>query len=503
MSPSQAGFRKGYSTLSQALASHDFSQRYTKNYQVFLDLKSAYDRVPIPTLLQKLSTRKADFSILSLIKSLFTDCRIKVVVNGLLTDPIPTERGLFQGSLLAPFLFDLFIDDLAQEIDQFSTIGNPSPGLFFADDIKLQHVSQDTMQLMINICYRWSIENGMAFNIGKCGNLSSFLFSIGDQVIPLVDSYKYLGFSHNLSGIDWQSHVKSLSQKASSHLTAISDASNLWTPASKLIIFKTFIRPQLEYGAPLLFHWTQHTSPKPKLTELENARSKCMSWIANNRQHKAVSALLGIPDTHHRFLLLSIKFFDHLTALSSNNPTVILWKGYQNNQQWLKNLLLPRIFELDPITLINPSSNVIEPNKQEIINKFSNEHLKSLGLLSTYIFTTCRRTSKHSSLGPDSCIFAGESSKLFVSWRLNTFGSRLTCPMCKHPFRRNHIQKCLLGDQQSHLNDHDLVQLTEDFKQNPELSNTSYNIIDSLLNHQSYPTASKFLQYIQSVLKKD
>lgn len=145
--PTQAGFKRGYSTMTHALATHEHCLR-EDCYTVFLDLKAAYDRVPVPLLLRKLEERRAPGSMVSLIGSLFLCCSMQAVVDGVLTPVVHRERGLMQGSLLSPFLFNLFIDDLARSL---SSIGRtPSTGapyacsLEFADDILIFYCSTPT-----------------------------------------------------------------------------------------------------------------------------------------------------------------------------------------------------------------------------------------------------------------------------------------------------------------------------------------------------------------------
>jgi hypothetical protein len=59
-SPYQAGFRPGYSTISQLWLAHMSTVHpdHKRQIHIFLDLEKAYDRVPIPLLLDKLLLRQ-------------------------------------------------------------------------------------------------------------------------------------------------------------------------------------------------------------------------------------------------------------------------------------------------------------------------------------------------------------------------------------------------------------------------------------------------------------
>ncbi|KAE8235024.1 hypothetical protein A4X13_0g9645, partial [Tilletia indica] len=99
--PAQAGFRSGHSTVSHALVAHTDAAQGGECYQVFIDLKQAYDRTAMPRLFNKLSARGMHPAKLALIYSLSIGTRSYINVNGTMS-PTSFERirGLFQGSLL-------------------------------------------------------------------------------------------------------------------------------------------------------------------------------------------------------------------------------------------------------------------------------------------------------------------------------------------------------------------------------------------------------------------
>ena len=108
--PCQAGFRRGYSTYTQILTSDEWSRR-GRPISVFLDLKAAYDTVPWYILEEKLIERQIDPCSLGLIKNLMLRPASLHLVTNHFCDPkaIFTSRGLFQGAILSPILFAIFI----------------------------------------------------------------------------------------------------------------------------------------------------------------------------------------------------------------------------------------------------------------------------------------------------------------------------------------------------------------------------------------------------------
>src|SRR6202040_1823157 len=114
-SPYQAGFRPGYNTitqlwLTQASVYHPTDPR---SIHIFLDLEKAYDRVPIPRLLDKLKLRNTPTPLIQIVDSLFSQCYSQLIVNAAIGPTFRRSVGLFQGSILSPWLFNVYIDDLA------------------------------------------------------------------------------------------------------------------------------------------------------------------------------------------------------------------------------------------------------------------------------------------------------------------------------------------------------------------------------------------------------
>ncbi|KAL1914143.1 uncharacterized protein VTP21DRAFT_11347, partial [Calcarisporiella thermophila] len=163
----QAGFRCGFSTLTHALISHECNL-LGFGIKAFIDLRQAYDKVKINRLLRKLQSKGVSPVLVNVIASLFTNTSSQPVVNGALLEPIPHHRGLFQGSLLSPWLFNIYIDDLAERLN--GRVPSPTPrALFFADDIQIQGKTPNEIHESLAHLETWLVENGMEVNINKSG----------------------------------------------------------------------------------------------------------------------------------------------------------------------------------------------------------------------------------------------------------------------------------------------------------------------------------------------
>ena len=83
---------------------------------VFIDLEKAYDKIPRMVIWWALEKHKIPIKYISLIKDMYNNVMTRIHARGGETDTFPLTIGLYQGSTLSPYIFDLVIDEVTKDI---------------------------------------------------------------------------------------------------------------------------------------------------------------------------------------------------------------------------------------------------------------------------------------------------------------------------------------------------------------------------------------------------
>lgn len=351
--PTQAGFRSHYSTCINASVLHSLFESRHVTHVDFLDFKTAFDVVDHNLLMDVLRRRGCPPRMRKLIADLtFRDVRSRVVSDGEASDWFPRTRGVLQGSPLSPYLFNIFVDGLLEELNDGPTTVPRS--LFYADDGTLLASSSSEIQRLLDIVTSWSARHRMSLNVKKCGYIappeSRESVCLGEVELPRVGEYSYLGFPMTGVGIDFAKHLTKRMDQACGRAAFLSLHSDRWGPAHRLRIYRQYLAPMFEYGAPLVAAYAERYSTIWEMTT--DAAKRLTGWIAGYTSNTYLTRnLLGLQPLPDRFAGLKTSFQIIIRYCSNESPLKTLrcldWRsdsfyGHLTNDQAFQEYLSSR-----------------------------------------------------------------------------------------------------------------------------------------------------------------
>ena len=257
----QSGFKPGDSCINQLLSiTHEVYKSFDDGYEVrgvFLDISKAFDKVWHNGLIYKLKQNRVSGNLLNLIIDFLEARKQRVVLNGQCSSWASVKAGVPQGSILGPLFFLIFINDLSSNL-----VSNPK---LFADDTSLFSVVQDITLSAKNLnddlkkINKWVFQWKMSFNPDPNKQAQEVIFSrklnkpnhpslnFNNMVVIQSTTHKHLGMILDTK-LDFQEHLKDKLSKISKTIGLLRKLQKILTRLPLLTIYKSFIRPHLDYG---------------------------------------------------------------------------------------------------------------------------------------------------------------------------------------------------------------------------------------------------------------
>ena len=322
----QCGFRPNHSPVDHLVRLETDIRQGFKNKQhtiaVFLDIKKAYDMVHKPALIQKIHKIGIRGHMAFYLCNFLSGARhVRVRYRSLYSDIQDMENGLTQGSCLSPLLFNIFIDDLFDNVPQQIRYS------LYADDAALWCTAADCdrsvshLQTSISILENWSRRNGLQFSTEKSIAMvfsrqttakPSFRLHIYNNNIPYVNSFKFLGvvLDRNLS---MAQHIKYIKAKCSSRLNLFRCLTSSECCADRttlLRLYKALVLPVIEYGAAM-YAGGRETA----LASLETVQNSFLRIALGVMKTSPISALqveANIPPLSIRRKELTLRYYSKI-----------------------------------------------------------------------------------------------------------------------------------------------------------------------------------------------
>jgi hypothetical protein len=308
---------------------------------IYLDIQKAYDSVDWNVLIKRLGEEYSLPNELSwMIIELFTGVKSTIAINGVESTELIHRAGVLQGSVISPILYSSYINSMAGKIRQILRSIRPGEEddlqctFMYADDVAILVRSDAEMEAVLRGCEEHSREIHYKFNVRKCEIMNSSLEHViyGESVTPCQD-FKYLGIMMDKEGINWDKHIKRMSEKTDKILNffrSIGYNSYGFRERTRLQLYKTFLRPLFEYGLCMM------PPIKKWFLKLDKLQTKCLNGLFStysNTSKAALETITHLPDMSHRWKELSFRWKIRLLKRSSRHMATI---ARENSRRLLK-----------------------------------------------------------------------------------------------------------------------------------------------------------------------
>ena len=272
----------------------------------------------------------------------------KIKIGGIVSSWADISKGVPQGSILGPLLFNIFINDIFYFIDKGNLYN-------YADDNTLSYSSTNYDDLITvlesesNILIDWFYFNCMQANpekfqaiaVGKKSAQKSPSFKIGDVNITCEDSVKLLGIDIDFM-LNFDNHIKTICKKAVQQLNILKRIGRNLCKLSRLTIFHTFILSNFNF-CPLSWHFCSVANTK----KIEKIQERALRFVYYdyNSSYEELLVKAKIPSLHvRRTRAMALETFKILHDMAPPVLSDLIHKqGHKYNFRYSNLLQIPHV----------------------------------------------------------------------------------------------------------------------------------------------------------------
>ena len=305
--PFLSAYRKGFGC-------HDLLLKFIEQWKCYLDnnlyvgallidLSKAFDCLPHNLLICKLKAYGFSNSACKLMASYLSLRKQRVKMGEQRSSWHGLQKGVPQGSIMGPILFNVFIHDLFYFINHCIMFN-------YADDDSLLYAHSDLNVLKKRLvedseaAVEWFRINGMKANPSKFQAIFShrhenpqITINISDIEIISKSTVTLLGIVID-SKLTFSEHINKLCKQAGKQVNVLRRFAKLLNTNQKLDIYRTFIVSNFNY-CPLVWHFC----PKSCIRLMEKVNERALRFVYSDQ----MSSYLDLLNKSNRSTLLSYR----------------------------------------------------------------------------------------------------------------------------------------------------------------------------------------------------
>lgn len=378
LSEHQNGCIRNRSILdSPAVIQHNILKGFASKEKVVaisLDIEKAFDLTWRHKVLLKLKEWDIKGRLFKYLEQFLYDRKIQVKVKNCLSSPYVLENGILQGSSLSSTLWNIVISDIIKCIPVLVKYSIYVDDIFlYMSHSNLKYIEQ-TLQTVLNSLVPWSKTNGSKFSEPKTKLIifskrkfkHKINLNFNGTNLQECNEIKLLGMIMDFR-LKWKNHIsytKTRAIKATNILKILNNRNNGISRQVALRLYKSYVRPIIEYGAPVY-----NSAPKALLDKLEPVQNSAIRIATGAFKSSRIENLLvdaGEPplmfrreylsnnymtkvlfnnQSPMRKIMLTISRFDSEVLFQNETKPLSLW-FYKNTDKFhdiLSNLRLPNI----------------------------------------------------------------------------------------------------------------------------------------------------------------
>lgn len=229
--------------------------------QLSLDVRKAFDTVNHAHLLQKLKNEyNFDLMAYGLVESYLSDRNQCMRVGTMISSPRAITKGVPQGSILGPLLFNLVVNQMLEEHNDTYSYADDTL-LYACAPTQSQAVKQAADRFIV--LQKWYLENGLELCVHKtrCLVLSNRAVDyeaavmLGNTSLRVSEFVKVLGVTLD-SKLNFREHIRCAVSKTASLMYPLRRIRKYLHYEDAKLIYLSIIRPHLEYCSSLFVRST-------------------------------------------------------------------------------------------------------------------------------------------------------------------------------------------------------------------------------------------------------